>query len=145
VLHVQGISLEVGTQCTRCQTTIKSYHVQTVLRHGSVMRPAPSQPQTTLFKDLLTGEALSTAQNRESEENIRHLNSHMSFASLCTTKTVTVAGRGPYCFKVEGQMIRRLSTAQARQDHITHFPQVYFYDPAEADASNQHPRYSKWC
>ena len=104
------------------------------------MRPHPPDHQTSLFKDLLTGEGLTTRQNKEFKENIRRLNSHMSFASLCTTKLATVPGRGPYCYKVEGQMIRRLSTAEARQGQIPQFSQVYFHDPAEADAAlRRHP------
>jgi hypothetical protein len=106
---------------------------------GRVMRPA-LPPCPPLFKTLLTGQGLTPAQSREFKENIRRLNSHISFASLTTTKEVMPTGRGPYVYKVEGQMVRRLSTAKARTGQPPQFSQIYFHDPADARrAVEQHP------
>jgi hypothetical protein len=101
-----------------------------------------------LFKALLTGEGLTSPQSTEFKLNIRRLNSHISFASLTCTKEAKVPGHGPYVYKVEGQMVRRLSTAQARAGQIPQFSQVYFHDPAEAHSVlKQHPNvqnFSPW-
>ncbi len=70
-------------------------------QQGRIMRPPPP-PCQPLFKQLLTGEGLTPAQNREFKENIWRLNSNLCFASLTKTKEVDTEGKGPYVYKVEG-------------------------------------------
>jgi hypothetical protein len=108
------------------------------------MRPNPP-PCPPLFKALLTGEGLSAKQNKEFKGTVEQINSHLSFASLRSTKEVKVPGRGPYCYKVEGQMLIRFSRVQALPGSVPQVSQVNFHDPSVTVTHTQCVRSIQMC
>ena len=113
-------------------------------QQGRIMRPATA-PCPPLFRQLLTFQGMTTAQINEFKSCIRRINVHFAFASLTSTKEAKLPGKGPYVYKVEGQMVRRVSTAQARTGQLPKFSQIYFHDPADAESALlQHPIMEKF-
>ena len=96
------------------------------------MRPPISDPFPQDIRMLWKGVNMTPAHFRIFKEKVRIINSNLSFASLCNTKEVNVAGHGPWVYKIQGQVVRRMSSAEAAQGVCPRFSQLYFLDNAEA-------------
>uniref|UniRef100_A0A914V163 Helitron helicase-like domain-containing protein n=1 Tax=Plectus sambesii TaxID=2011161 RepID=A0A914V163_9BILA len=94
---------------------------------GKVQLP-DLQPYPNELKQLLLG------QDRSSQnfwDNIRSYNSALAFASL-GAKLDIPSGRGPYCFKVHGQIYHRIGSLHPNTDQPPSYGQLYILDSAIA-------------
>ena len=67
------------------------------------------------------------------KENIRSYNSALSFASM-GAQIADSHGRGPYCFRVHGQIHHNTSHAHPVEGEQRQYAQLYVVDSAEANA-----------
>jgi hypothetical protein len=64
-------------------------------------------------------------------EHIRSFNSAFGFASM-GANLVSPGGRGPYCFKIHGQIYHRTGTLHPQNEQPRVFSQIYILDTEEA-------------
>jgi hypothetical protein len=71
---------------------------------------------------------------------IRQVNGSLAFASLCNAKDVSIHHNGPYCYKIQGTYVRKISAAQAKVHKTPRFSQLYFAEAGEGVQSlSQNP------
>ena len=123
--------------CKHCQamhyeaerTTKNPNSFNECCRHGKVLLPNLPEP-TPFVKRLLEGtEQLS----RNFFENIRRINSSLSFASLNPFPETVRTGRGPRCVKVHGQITFAVNKAlMAEMNEDPSHAQLFILDTKEA-------------
>ena len=77
-------------------------------------------------KNLLKGKSQKA---QAFHQNIRAYNSSLAFASMYLTgHEYTFKGRGPYCFRINGQVYHKISQMQPETGKSPGFLQIYIYD-----------------
>jgi hypothetical protein len=105
-----------------------------------LLPPLPEYPPE--FEQLLTS---NDEQSRNFRENIRQYNSSVSFASF-GAKTATPPGRGPYTFRLHGQIYHRAGCLHPADNAAPSYSQLYIIEENQAiqtrlqQAPNQHCR-----
>ena len=94
---------------------------------GDVMIPPVKEP-SRLLKDLLTG---GTQRNHDFRNNLRAYNSSLAFASMLLTQEEyfkSKGSKGPYCYRINGQVYHRISQILPENGKAPGFSQIYIYD-----------------
>ena len=95
--------------------------------YGSVKVPPISEPPDLLRRLLTNCSPLS----RHFIQNIRAYNSAFAFASMTLTgQEYVFQGRGPYCFRINGQVYHTISQLLPDPGCAHKFSQLYLYDSA---------------
>ena len=95
--------------------------------YGHVKAPPVSEPPL-LLRTLLSG---NSSDSRHFIQNIRAYNSAFAFASMTLTGSqYEFQGRGPYCFRINGQIYHTISQLLPEAGHDAKFSQIYLYDAA---------------
>ncbi|XP_014674663.1 PREDICTED: uncharacterized protein LOC106814819 [Priapulus caudatus] len=115
------------TPCSFCNALLFPNENHNCCHKGKVQLP-PSPPYPTELKDLFT---TSTPQARNFRANIRNYNSSMAFASF-GANIVTPPGRGPYAFRLHGQVYHRSGSLHPPQGTTPSFSQLYILDAGQA-------------
>ena len=93
--------------------------------YGSVEVPPVSEPPN-LLRTLLTG---NTSLSRHFIQIIRAYNSAFAFASMTLTgQEYVFHGKGPYCFRINGQVYHTISQLLPEPGCAHKFSQLYLYD-----------------
>nr|CDJ83292.1 uncharacterized protein LOC100903664 [Haemonchus contortus] len=79
------------------------------------------------LRQLLTGQ---DAEAKEFREHIRNYNSAFAFASIGAQ--LDIPGRGPYCFRIHGQLYHRIGPALPEEGEPPRYGQVYILDTSMA-------------
>ena len=92
---------------------------------GAIKLPPLKDPPERL-QSLLTGNTKSDCNFRN---NIRAYNSSLAFASMCVTgKEHRFTNKGPYCYRINGQVYHVISQMQPEPGKEPGFSQIYIYD-----------------
>ena len=92
---------------------------------GAIKLP-PIKDPPEILKNLLTG---NSQRDRDFCQNIRAYNSSLAFASMCLTGHEYVfKNRGPYCYRINGQVYHRISQLQPEFGRAPGYSQIYIYD-----------------
>ena len=93
--------------------------------YDAIKLPPIKEPPETL-NQLLTG---SNKRDQDFQTNIRTYNSSLAFASMgLTQKEYKFKTKGPYCFRISGQIYHTLSQMHPEPGKIPKFSQMYIYD-----------------
>ena len=93
--------------------------------NGTIKLPPIKDPPEKL-KNLLKGKS---QKDQAFCQNIRAYNSSLAFASMYLTgHEYTFKGRGPYCFRINGQVYHKISQMQPETGKSPGFSQIYIYD-----------------
>lgn len=107
--------------------TKSSYHFRSCCHDKKVMLPQTrSHP---LLEELLMN---NNTSKRHYLENIRKYNSAMSFASFVANEAIRPNGRGPYLFKINGQVHYKFGPLHPENTRKRSYAQLYIIDTAEA-------------
>nr|CDJ85606.1 uncharacterized protein LOC100902978 [Haemonchus contortus] len=79
------------------------------------------------LRRLLTSQ---DAEAKEFREHIRNYNSAFAFASIGAQ--LDIPGRGPYCFRIHGQLYHRIGPARPEEGEPPRYGQVYILDTSMA-------------
>jgi hypothetical protein len=83
----------------------------------------------SFLRDLMSNPA--NVHHKNFRQNIRSYNSAVSFASM-GAKVINFSGRGPYVFKVHGQICHQTSHLQPIDGNTPKFAQLYVLDSTQA-------------
>jgi hypothetical protein len=97
--------------------------------HKGKVKLNPLEGYPRLLKQLLTDE--NHPYHKNFIENIRAYNSALAFASLGASISLP-PGRGPYCFRIHGQIYHRVSPLHPNEKDSPRFAQLYILDSDEA-------------
>ena len=79
-----------------------------------------------LLMDLINGQHPKSAMF---VDNIRRYNSMFAFTSIGAKQDMSVTdGRGPYCYRIQGQNYHRMGTLLPERGKAPKFAQQYIYD-----------------
>ena len=93
--------------------------------HGKVKIPPIKEPPNTL-KTLLIG---NTQKDHDFRQTIWAYNSSLALASLLLTgKEYNFATRGPYCYRINGQIYHLISQMYPKNGKAPGFSQIYIYN-----------------
>ena len=93
------------------------------------MKIPPIKDPPDFLKFLLTG---STSKCHHFQNNIRAYNSSLAFALLqLTGHEYAFKSRGPYCYRINGQICHLISQLQPELDAPPAFSQIYICDDEE--------------
>ena len=98
-------------------------------RKGKVILP-PKKEVPEYLKEILSNSKHDDYTNFQ--DNIRSYNSALSFASM-GAENEELPGRGPYCFRVNGQIRHCTSNYHPNDDEPRQFAQLYVVDSSEAN------------
>ena len=96
--------------------------------HSGKVALEPVQPYPHELRQLLTG---SNAISRNFHDNIRQYNSAFAFASF-GAQLVPPAGRGPYCFRIHGQVYHRSGSLYPAKNTSPMYSQLYILEGDQA-------------
>ena len=92
---------------------------------GAVRIPPVKEPPQIL-KQLLTG---NTNRDKDFRQSVRAYNSSLAFASMCLTgMEFTFKTKGPYCYRINGQVYHAISQIEPEFGRKPGFSQIYIYD-----------------
>lgn len=92
------------------------------------MPPPPPLLQALLEKN--------TPEAKHFQKEIRSYNNALTFTSCCFTADERLRGQGGiYQFQIHGKLFHLQGPLQENEGRIPNFAQLYFYDPAIANAS----------
>ena len=92
---------------------------------GAIKLP-PINELPSKLQELLSGNRKCDQNFRQ---NIRAYNSSLAFASMCLTgQEYQFRNRGPYCYRINGQVYHAISQLQPNGDRSPSFSQIYIYD-----------------
>ena len=95
---------------------------------GKVKLPVALKKPPQLLTRLLNGEHRNS---KSFLENIRRYNSMFAFTSMgCTIDHSVNNGRGPYCFRIQGENYHAMGDLLPKKDETPKFSQLYIYDPS---------------
>ena len=95
---------------------------------GKVKLPVAKNSPPTLLTSLLKGEH---PKSDSFMENIRRYNSMFAFTWMAGKQDTTVnTGRGPFCFRIQGENNHVLGDLLPKPGEPPKFGQLYIYDPA---------------
>ena len=97
--------------------------------NGKIILPELSYPED--LKQLLLGKSV---QSKNFRGNIRQYNSAFAFASF-RANIDKLTNRGPYCFRIHGQIYHRTGSLHPYDESIHQYGQVYIRK--EPDSRNQ--------
>ena len=100
--------------------------------NGEIQLPPTKEPPEKL-KKLLTG---NTKRDHDFQTNIRGYNSSLAFASMNVSGVEHKFTKGPYCYRISGQVYHALSQMQPPHGRKPCFSQIYIYDQ-ENELNNQ--------
>ena len=104
-----------------------------------------SLPQLTPLPDELHMLFTSNdARSRNFRENIRCYNSAMAFASMGAS-VAAPPGRGPYVYKIHGQIYHQSSCLHPEQGQKPQYCQLYILDNQQATAARLHHAHNAKC
>ncbi|KAK6727617.1 hypothetical protein RB195_005357 [Necator americanus] len=86
----------------------------------------PEQLKQLFVRDRATPTEM-THRQRNFLENIRAFNSALAMASM-GAQVDTISGRGPYCYRIHGQIYHRLGALHPHQGEQRQFGQIYILD-----------------
>ncbi|KAH9857118.1 hypothetical protein C2E23DRAFT_686252, partial [Lenzites betulinus] len=86
--------------------------------------PLPEPPLS--LRTLLTG---NTPQAQEFRTNIRQYNAAFAFTSLGVNIDESVSGRGPYVFRIHGELCHRSGSLLPAEGSPPSYAQLYIFDP----------------
>ena len=93
--------------------------------YGNLKVPPVSKP-LHLLMSLLSG---NSPESRHFVKNIRAYNSAFAFASMTLTgQEYEFQGKGPYCFRINGQIFHKISQLFPQPGNTHTFSQIYLYD-----------------
>lgn len=93
---------------------------------GKVQLPVELKPPPSLLMSLLKNEH---PKSKGFLENIRRYNSMFAFTSLGGKVDHTINnGRGPYCFRLQGENYHKMGTLLPENDQKPKFAQIYIFD-----------------
>ena len=132
-LHIGSMTI----QCPYCKALRFPGEKLNCCHNGKVCLPALS-PYPSMLSNLMNG---ATRQSKSFLKNIRRYNSSFAFASM-GAMMAPPPGRGPYCFRIHGQVYHRTGTLHPEQSKQPQFGQLYILDGHEATSTrlNQHPQ-----
>ena len=92
---------------------------------GEVKLP-PIKDPLEILKKLLTG---NSQRDRDFCQQIKAYDSSLAFASMCLTgHEYTLNSKGPYCYRINGQVYHKISQLQPESGKSPGFSQIYIYD-----------------
>ena len=115
------------TICPHCRSLRFRNEPLNCCHNGKVDIPPLSQYPVALHQ-LLT---VRSPQATNFNENIRQYNSAFAFASM-GAQIAQPRGRGPYCFRIHGQIYHRSGTLHPPQDTSHRFGQIYILEGHQA-------------
>ena len=108
------------------KSSLSSPHFGTCCDDGKVQLQAFEDPPL-LLRTLLTSQ---TVQAQEFRNNIRQYNAALAMCSLGVKVDTSVTdGRGPYCFRISGELSHRIGSLLPSGGRDPTYSQLYFYDP----------------
>ena len=123
--HTVGRMTLICSECAALMFEGEKSRASFCCSHGSIkLLPIKEPPE--MLKDLLKG---NTKRDQCFRENIRAYNSSLAFASMCYTgQEFKFKNRGPYCFRISGQVYHSISQMVPEQGKMPNFSQIYIYD-----------------
>jgi hypothetical protein len=94
------------------------------------------------LKDIMSNQ--DHPDHKNFKENIRNYNSSLSFASM-GAKTDELPGKGPYCFRVCGQIYHCTSNVHPNENESRQYAQLYVVDSSQANIHRQESRANVKC
>ena len=111
-------------EAKRGQGTDDSYSL--CCMRGKVQLPVELKPPPDLLKSLVKNEH---QKSKGFLENIRRYNSMFAFTSLGGKVDQTINnGRGPYCFRLQGENYHRMGSLMPENIPTPKFAQIYIFD-----------------
>ena len=95
---------------------------------GRIQLPALPEPPDTL-KNLLDSQDVV---GKEFREHIHQYNFALAFTSLGVEMDESIVGRGPYVFKIHGELCHKHGSLIPEHGQTPRYAQLYIYDPSEA-------------
>lgn len=127
--------------CEHCAALRFPNECYNCCHNGKVDLP-PLMPYPEALRRLLM---MEDAKSKNFMENIRQYNSAMAFASF-GAQMITPPGRGPYCFKIHGQIYHCTGSLHPSHGTSPSFSQLYIIEGNEAVQHRlQHPENSRCC
>jgi len=97
-----------------------------VAKRGSLMLP-PYRPPPEPLRGLLTG--VERSLSAHFFDSIRYYNSMFAITSMGVRVIDSINdGRGPYVFKISGQLCHRIGSLLPREGHRPEYAQLYIFD-----------------
>ncbi|XP_065679083.1 uncharacterized protein LOC124814697 [Hydra vulgaris] len=99
--------------------------------HSGKVVLAPLSPYPLLMMDLMKGNHVDRALNKNFFNHIRNYNACLSFASF-EAGIAPPSNHGPPCFRICGQIMHRVDNLRPDQNVSPSYCQLYVYDPNTA-------------
>ncbi|XP_065679917.1 uncharacterized protein LOC105849148 [Hydra vulgaris] len=99
--------------------------------HSGKVVLAPLSPYPPLMMDLMKGNHVDRALNKNFFNHIRNYNACLSFASF-EAGIAPPSNHGPPCFRICGQIMHRIGNLRPDQNVSPSYCQLYVYDPNTA-------------
>jgi Helitron helicase-like domain at N-terminus len=134
----------MNTICNKCQSKNfakekpRDGKFNSCCRKGKIAISQTEPAYPSILRDLMSN--VDNPDYRLFRENIRAINSSLSFASM-GAQIANVPGTGPYCFKIQGQIYHMTSHINPNDGEIPQFAQLYVMDTTQAVAERMaHPQ-----
>lgn len=131
-IHDAGLLDQECIQCSALhfREELTNNHFMTCCHNGLINLP---QPKTNVeLKNLFE-------ESPQLYKFIRQYNSAMAFAYFSASKK-DIPGKGPYCFKIQGQIYRSISDLLPQHDEDPVYGQLYIIDTSTATEIRQRRR-----
>lgn len=127
-----GTMTVVCQHCNACffKQEVKggAHHINVCCNFGNIDMPYKFSSYPPFIKDLLTE---NTPDGKNFRENIRQYNTALSMASMGAQFDVP-RSRGPYCFRIHGQVYHYAGPLHPEGDRHPVFGQIYILDTRQA-------------
>ncbi|XP_065640098.1 uncharacterized protein LOC124815740 [Hydra vulgaris] len=122
---------ELNHNCQYCSAKKFLNKTHFLCCHSGKVVLAPLSLYPPLLTGLMTGNHVDHAVNQNFFKHIRSYNSSLSFASF-TAKIAPPSNKGPFCFRVCGQILHRVGNLRPAEGCLPKYCQLYIYDPNAA-------------